>query len=692
MNTWLLHTAFHAALLSAAAFMLTSIVRRPYAKAWLAMAGLLISGLLPWITALERAPERPQASVPPAPAPASLPIWTVIRLESPTPPPQIADPAPPPVAGKKWSDFAAPAWLLGGALALGFSLFGSMRIALWKRRLAPADDAAWEAIRRELPECRRSEIRIADTAISPCVAGVLRPAIVIPRRLLSPEHRREIRWALRHEWCHRHSHDTRWFAAASLVRALFWWNPFAHLLAARWSAARERVCDLAAAGAGEDRAAYGAFLVTLAADPSHSHAAMARGPYRRLRRRIAWLLSAGPDALSGKRTLFSGSLFLALAAILVSTLRISGQAPEPRKNTQPPPSDAAAPAQAVPIEPEKHLQIMLRPSFILSDRPLAPDRITLNPETGKNLVDPRSEIESPHPRLIMFPSIAARAGEHASIEIIREHPADMHRDEKRYLGWKFSYRSRFDGASVELEASPAYSFVPGRAPRFDPDAMLRTILQEEEAVWNDLAIREGNSRALLAPGETLITRLGEIEPGIHATMLTTVHPIDHAGRVMADYASALYEAPKRIYGRVRLSGTIIELASAETEVAGVQILGEDIPSPARPPILVGVIPTSLEKRFTENTKTTRLPTVNIPAHRVLEPWDELRGIAFCARLSEEQQDITLEVIRLPDPANDTPAHTSAGIGLLPGIQVIFEIDPVDDTTRRVLLLKAEKVE
>ncbi len=695
MNASLLQISLHAMLLSAAAFLLTGFIRRARPRAALAMAGLLISGTLPWPAALNRPQTSSPRSAPPTVestiSPVSLPAWTVIRVESITAPEQSAPAAAAPVAatGRHFPRLSIGSiWLAGAAAAFTLTLSAAARTALWKRRLEADDDLSWESIHRELPDCRRHEIRLASTAISPCVAGLLRPVIVIPRRLLSPGRRRELRWALRHEWSHHRGHDTRWHAAASLVRAIFWWNPFAHLLAARWAAAREQVCDLAAAGEDADRTGYGEFLISLAAAPSRSRMAMARGPCRRLRKRIVSLLSAGPDALSGRRTLLGGSVLLAFAALLVSTLRIAGQAPEASEHRQPQAADSASPTP--PAAAGKHLHLLLQPTFILSDRPLAPGKDSVTREAAKAFFDPRLIIRGPHLEIISLPKIAARAGEPVICEMIREHPEDGQLDEKRHLGWKLSYRSRYDGESVELEADLSYGFVPGKAPQVKFDKFFRQYVpSEEKSVWDDLVTRKASNRASLSPDDILITRLGEIEHGIHAILITSIQPIDSSGHPVADYPSALHYAPKMDFSIIRLSGFLLDLPSEDVETSELPTFDPNSPHPA----LMGIFPASVSERLAEEGRRTSLPTIRFRANRIVEPWDDkLPGLAIGADLFEGEGGINLKVIRRQPDVKDR-SSAAAGIGIQPKLHAVYELDPpANDETRRFLFLAAEKAE
>ncbi len=84
-NTYLLNVALHGAVLSIFATGLLALLRRPGQRSFVAIAGLLAVGVLPWMTALrpERRVSEPLAEISTQPVSPALPMWTVVTLPLP---------------------------------------------------------------------------------------------------------------------------------------------------------------------------------------------------------------------------------------------------------------------------------------------------------------------------------------------------------------------------------------------------------------------------------------------------------------------------------------------------------------------------------------------------------------------------------------------------------------------------------
>ena len=86
---------------------------------------------------------------------------------------------------------------------------------------------------------------VADLSVGPALVGVLRTRLVLPADFetrFDPEERALI---LAHEEMHRVSAHTRVNALIEIARCLCWFNPFAHLAAARAREDQELACDAA---------------------------------------------------------------------------------------------------------------------------------------------------------------------------------------------------------------------------------------------------------------------------------------------------------------------------------------------------------------------------------------------------------------------------------------------------------------
>ncbi len=157
-------------------------------------------------------------------------------------------------------------WGAGAALMLYRML---VSYAVFRRRLKAQSEpvevcALLEVCRAEVGVRRR--VRLYRTALvrAPALAGLLRPAILLPWGDFSAD---DLRAALLHELHHLKSRDLarKWLAA--LVQCVHWWNPFAYLATRLLHRSCETACDLAVTGTMDSagRAAYMKAVLAFAA-------------------------------------------------------------------------------------------------------------------------------------------------------------------------------------------------------------------------------------------------------------------------------------------------------------------------------------------------------------------------------------------------------------------------------------------
>ena len=140
---------------------------------------------------------------------------------------------------------------------------------MFRRRLKAQSEpvevcALLEVCRAEAGVRRR--VRLYRTALvrAPALAGLVRPAILLPWGDFSAD---DLRAALLHELHHLKSRDLarKWLAA--LVQCVHWWNPFAYLATRLLHRSCETACDLAVTGKMDSagRAAYMKAVLAFAA-------------------------------------------------------------------------------------------------------------------------------------------------------------------------------------------------------------------------------------------------------------------------------------------------------------------------------------------------------------------------------------------------------------------------------------------
>lgn len=150
---------------------------------------------------------------------------------------------------------------------------------------------------------------------TPCLFGVVRPAIYLPRTLP----RDAMDYVLRHEDAHFHHGDHLWGLVRGVCLALHWFDPLVWWAAALSRRDCEMACDEAVTAAMDtgERSAYGRTLIALScAQPGAGNlllsATTMTGGKKGLRERIA--------AIAGKPRNRAAALFLLAAAVLLAVV------------------------------------------------------------------------------------------------------------------------------------------------------------------------------------------------------------------------------------------------------------------------------------------------------------------------------------------------------------------------------------
>ncbi len=310
---------------------------------WLACAKLLLRlGVAAPITlAVLPAPSAPPvitASAPAVPKTASA-VPTKRRAWASAAAP-MADTAPalPRPAAFPWPECLFALWLLGVGVSVMRLACQNVRLTRMQRgthaACLPAADL--DALARQMGLKGAPRVRTGPNVPTPCIAGCLRPAILLPRGFADALTPGELRLTLAHEMAHLRRGDLPLAIVPALAQALFFFHPLAWWAAAEWAAAREEACDaLALSATGAPRADYGRLLLKLAA-PAASAPALGLSPgYASLRRRLTRLASARPAPRSAR--------YLALALPLLLPWRLSAALPRAGVPDTPPARYAVTP-------------------------------------------------------------------------------------------------------------------------------------------------------------------------------------------------------------------------------------------------------------------------------------------------------------------------------------------------------------
>jgi len=199
------------------------------------------------------------------------------------------------------------AWL-AGCLLFALQLLGAALVL--RRRLSacrPVTDASvlevLEGVCRQLELRKRPDLLVTPESISPCIAGVWKPRVIVPESIVADDSRDRIRHVLAHELAHLVRGDlwTNWLLLAA--RTIHWFNPAAWWTVREMQAECEAACDeIAVSTLGEaDRPAYASTLIDLASSVAPSGMAPAMvgmiSSNRRLTTRIERLARGAVQAI-----------------------------------------------------------------------------------------------------------------------------------------------------------------------------------------------------------------------------------------------------------------------------------------------------------------------------------------------------------------------------------------------------------
>lgn len=283
----------------------------------------------------------------PFPVPAQdLPMEALYPPQTALPEPALPEPALPALETiLRW------VWL-GGAAGFGLWMLAvNLRFGAQLRR------SRWKLYKADGPV----PVYVSGAAETPCLFGLLRPAIYLPPSCA--EEPTVLRHALAHEQAHYRHGDHLWALVRCLCLALYWFDPLVWLAAALSRRDGELSCDesaLAALGE-EERISYGRTLLALAvrrSGPSpllHTATTMSMGAGG-LKERIR-LIAQKPRTLWPAAALAVGSAALLAACTFAGTPEAETPAAPVGTST---PSPAAKSQDPLPWEEDPALLFSIR--------------------------------------------------------------------------------------------------------------------------------------------------------------------------------------------------------------------------------------------------------------------------------------------------------------------------------------------
>jgi probable HAF family extracellular repeat protein len=187
-----------------------------------------------------------------------------------------------------WPLLLLTLWLAGVAITLLRITEQGLRLSALVKAAQPI--SLFGDIPASLPSL--PPVRESAGVSAPCVAGLFRPIILLPRNItqtLSPD---EIQLALAHELAHLQRCDLWMALLPAAAQALFFFHPLVWLGCREWAAAREEACDaLALRMTGAAPVQLGHLLLKLAGSGTQVPALGLSPGYRTLKRRLIGLSS-----------------------------------------------------------------------------------------------------------------------------------------------------------------------------------------------------------------------------------------------------------------------------------------------------------------------------------------------------------------------------------------------------------------
>ena len=198
----------------------------------------------------------PAPSTPSAPKVANTPINSAITTMAA----RSSSPQSTPITFDRLRLLVTSAWIGIAGLLLARLLVANALLSLARRRSRPASESIWrtcDKLARQLG-VTTPRLLINPRFSTPCLTGLLRPAIVLPTERHPGDE------VLIHELAHILRRDCAWQLLARIATACLWFQPLFWLLSRQIERTAEEACDDFVLAQGGDRAAYASTLLGLA--------------------------------------------------------------------------------------------------------------------------------------------------------------------------------------------------------------------------------------------------------------------------------------------------------------------------------------------------------------------------------------------------------------------------------------------
>lgn len=146
-----------------------------------------------------------------------------------------------------WFEIASVLWLVVVSLLLARLLIQAISATRLLRQSHEITQPSWldlfQSCKKQLGIHRNIKVVRTEQLPMPVIMGIFRPTIIIPGWCLREMDPKQIRLIMQHELVHFKNYDIPIHLAASIVRVLHWFNPFAAVMHRRICQLREICCD-----------------------------------------------------------------------------------------------------------------------------------------------------------------------------------------------------------------------------------------------------------------------------------------------------------------------------------------------------------------------------------------------------------------------------------------------------------------
>ncbi|WP_310074408.1 M56 family metallopeptidase [Cellvibrio fibrivorans] len=161
------------------------------------------------------------------------------------------------------------------------------------------------------------ELRISTMAITPCVIGYFKPVILLPISVLMGMNQQQIEVILLHELAHARRQDYAIGLVQTIIKTLFFFNPFLHWISHKIDKEREHACDDIAVAISKDPLLFANTLKEFANMNINQRSAMNITGNKLLLTRITRLFNKKQRATKSRYSLVA-SLLIIFSSVVIT--------------------------------------------------------------------------------------------------------------------------------------------------------------------------------------------------------------------------------------------------------------------------------------------------------------------------------------------------------------------------------------